>query len=166
MPKSLYKIVNLLGNQIKRVREEDLEDLKKSNFMFDSHFIVGGQCEKDKRSSIFLVFPEGNWVEVSDETPYAIIGNTGFGKPVLTRLLQNQYVSFKQAIKVAYISFDATYKNASDVDFPLDFVLLEDNSFDMKSFRKTEEDLEDFSNEWHERLKIVANELPDFIDIK
>lgn len=162
----LYKIVNLLGAQIRRVRDEDLEALKKSSFMFDSHFIVGGQCEHDKKSSIFLVFPEGNWVEVSDETPYAIIGNTGFGKPILTRLLHNQHVTFKQAIKAAYLSFDATFKNASDVDFPLDFILLKDGSFDMQEFRKEEDDLREFSKEWHQRLTKVANELPDFIDIE
>ncbi len=160
----LYKVVNLLGSQIKKVRDEDLEELQKSNFMFDAHFIVGGQCKDDKRSSLFLVFPEGNWVEVSDETPYAIIGNTGFGKPILTRLLHNQHVSFKQAIKVAYLSFDATFKNASDVDFPLDFVLLKDGTFEMQEFRKDEEELKHISHEWHERLSQASLDLPDFID--
>ena len=112
-----------------------------------------------------MVFPEGNWVEVSDETPYAIIGNTGFGKPILSRLVHNQNVTFKQAVKVAYLSFDATFKNASDVDFPLDFILLEDNTFNMHEFRKTEDDMREISKEWHERLKSVADELPDFIHI-
>ena len=118
----LYKVANLLGSMVKKVRVEDLEQLQQSKFFFDAHFIIGGQCSKDKRSSIFLVFPEGNWVEASDESPYTVIGNTGFGKSILRRLL-NEEISFDLAIKVAYLSFDATFKNASDVDFPLDFAL-------------------------------------------
>jgi putative proteasome-type protease len=80
---------------------EDLETLQQSKFIFDGHFILGGQCAKDKRSSIFLVFPEGNWVEVSDESPYTIIGNTGFGKSILRRLL-HENITFDLAIKAAF----------------------------------------------------------------
>jgi predicted proteasome-type protease len=72
----LFKVANLVGNAVKQARAEDLEQLQQSKFFFDGHFIVGGQCSNDKRSTIFLVFPEGNWVEASDESPYTIIGNT------------------------------------------------------------------------------------------
>ena len=158
----LYKVVNLLGDVVKKVRDEDLVSLKKSNFAFDAHFVIGGQCAHDKKSSIFLVFPEGNWVEVSDESPYAIIGNTGFGKPILRRLLHEQ-ITFDLAIKVAYLSFDATFKNASDVDFPVDFVLYKNDTFELQEFRKDEADLKETSIDWNQRLKQAANELPDFL---
>lgn len=158
----LYKVVNLLGKIVQNVRDEDLESLKKSNFAFDAHFIVGGQCAQDKRSSIFLVFPEGNWVETSDESPFAIIGNTGFGKPILRRLL-NEEITFDLAIKVAYLSFDATFKNASDVDFPLDFILYKNGTFNMEEIRKEEDDLKPISTEWNLKLKEAADELPDFL---
>lgn len=158
----LYKIANLLGNTIKKVRDEDLESLKKSNFLFDAHFIIGGQCVKDKRSSVFLIFPEGNWVETSDESPYAVIGNTGFGKPILRRLLHEE-ITFDLAIKVAYLSFDATFKNASDVDFPLDFALYRNNTFEFQEVRKTEEDLKSTSSLWNQKLVDAANNLPDFL---
>ena len=161
-PTKLFKVVNLLGDIIKTVRDEDLISLNKSNFAFDAHFIIGGQCEKDEQSSIFLVFPEGNWVEVSDESPYAIIGNTGFGKPILRRLLHSD-ISDDMAVKIAYLAFDATNKNASDVDFPLDFVLYKNNSFAFKEIRKTEEDLKAFSTEWNNKLKTAAMDLPEFI---
>lgn len=158
----LYKVVNLLGNTIKRVRQEDLESLTESKFTFDSHFIVGGQCSNDKKSSLFLIFPEGNWVEASDESPYSIIGNTGFGKPILRRLLHEE-VTFDLAIKVAFLSFDATFKNASDVDFPLDFVLYKNDTFTLQEFRKEEKDLAEVSHEWNEVLTKAALELPNFL---
>ena len=61
-PDKLYKVANLVGKAVKQVRVEDLEPLQQSKFFFDAHFIIGGQCSKDSRSSIFLIFPEGNWV--------------------------------------------------------------------------------------------------------
>ncbi len=161
-PDKLYKGANLLGEAVKRVRREDIEMLKSSNFLFDAHFIIGGQCERDKRASIFLIFPEGNWVETSDESPYAIIGNTGFGKPILRRLLHEE-ITFDLAIKAAYLSFDATFKNASDVDFPVDFMLYKNDSYELMEFRKTEEELKSTSMEWNQRLVDSANELPQFI---
>ncbi len=159
----LYKVVNLLGEMVKKVREEDLKSLEDSNFIFDAHFIVGGQCAKDDSASLFLVFPEGNWVEVSDESPYALIGNTGFGKPILRRLL-HEGIDFDTAVKVAYLSFDATFKNASDVDFPIDFVLYKNESFNFQEIRKSEGDLRDIANEWNNRLVHAAETLPNFLE--
>ena len=101
-------------------------------------------------------------MEASDESPYTIIGNTAFGKPILRRLLHEE-VSFDMPIKVAYLAFDATYKNASDVDFPLDFALYRNGSFDFQEFRKSEEDLKETSTRWNQILVKAANELPDFL---
>lgn len=158
----LYRYANLVGNVVKRVRAEDLEQLQQSKFFFDGHFIIGGQCAKDKRSTIFLIFPEGNWVEASDESPYTLIGNTAFGKPILRRLLHEE-ITFDLAIKVAYLAFDATFKNASDVDYPLDFALYRNGSFDITELRKSEEELKETSMRWNQSLVNAANELPDFL---
>jgi putative proteasome-type protease len=161
-PDKLYKVANLIGKAVKQVRSEDLEPLQQSKFSFDAHFIIGGQCAKDKRSSIFLIFPEGNWVEASEESPYTVIGNTGFGKSILRRLLHEE-ITFDLAIKVAFLSFDATLKNASDVDFPIDFALYKNGSFEIQELRKTEDELKGTSVLWNKKLVDAANELPDFL---
>ena len=161
-PDKLYKVANLVGKAVKQVRAEDLEPLLQSKFFFDAHFIIGGQCSKDSRSSIFLIFPEGNWVEASNESPYTVIGNTGFGKSILRRLLHEE-ITFDLAIKVAFLSFDATLKNASDVDFPIDFALYKNGTFDIHELRKTEDELKGTSVLWNKKLVDAANELPDFL---
>ena len=158
----VFKVANLIGNAVKQARAEDLEQLQQSKFFFDGHFIVGGQCVKDKRSTIFLIFPEGNWVEPSDESPYTLIGNTAFGKPILRRLLHEE-VTFDLAIKVAYLAFDATFKNASDVDYPLDFALYRNGTFEIQELRKTEDELKSTSIQWNQMLVNAANSLPDFV---
>ena len=161
-PDKLYKVANLIGKAVKQVRNEDLEPLQQSKFFFDAHFIIGGQCSKDNRSSIFLIFPEGNWVEASNESPYTVIGNTGFGKSILRRLLHEE-ITFDLAIKVAFLSFDATLKNASDVDFPIDFALYKNGTFEIQELRKTEAELKETSVTWNQMLVDAANDLPDFL---
>lgn len=158
----MYKVANMIGEAVRRSRDEDLQQLQQSKFAFDAHFIVGGQCKSDKTATIFLVFPEGNWVEVSDESPYTLIGNTGFGKPILRRIL-HENITFDTAIKAAYLSFDATYKNASDVDFPIDFALYRTGSFAIQELRKNEEELKGTSSEWNTMLVDAANKLPNFL---
>lgn len=158
----LYKIADHLGAIIKKVRNEDLKSLKQSNFIFDTHFIIGGQCEHDSVSTLFLVFPEGNWVEVSDESPYTLIGNVGFGKPILRRLLHER-ISFDMAIKIAYLAFDATFKNASDVDFPIDFALYKNDTYEFKQFRKSEAEMKETADMWNSMLEESAQKLPNFL---
>ncbi len=161
-PDKLYKVANLVGKAVKQVRTEDLEPLLQSKFFFDAHFIIGGQCSKDSRSSIFLIFPEGNWVEASNESPYTVIGNTGFGKSILRRLLHEE-ITFDLAIKVAFLSFDATFKNASDVDFPIDFALYKNGTFEIQELRKTENELKETAVQWNKMLVDAANDLPEFL---
>jgi len=101
-------------------------------------------------------------VEASDESPYTIIGNTGFGKSILRRLLHEE-ISFDLALKAAYLAFDATYKNASDVDFPIDFALYRNGTYTIQELRKTEEELKATSAQWNQMLVDAANDLPDFL---
>ena len=78
----LYKAINVFSRQLRRVADEDMEALKETGLQFDIHCIVGGQLEKDETHKLFLIYPQGNWVEITEGTPYQIIGASGYGKPV------------------------------------------------------------------------------------
>src|SRR5213078_1914525 len=83
----LYKVVNLYAQQVRRVAEEDAEALSRAELTFNAYSLIGGQMAGDTAHRLFLVYPEGNWVEIGPDTPYQIIGATGFGKPILERSL-------------------------------------------------------------------------------
>src|SRR5436853_138806 len=76
----------------------------------------------DVRHRLYLIYPQGNWVEVDSGTPYQIIGASGYGKPVLDRTLKYED-SLRFALKVGCLAFDSTRISAANVDFPLDVVL-------------------------------------------
>ena len=45
---------------------------------FNLHALIGGQMEHDREHKLYLLYPQGNWVEVGAGTPYCIIGETGY----------------------------------------------------------------------------------------
>ena len=148
----MYKAVNAFGEQVKRVAEEDKDALEKSGLKFNLNTIIGGQMRNDEEHKLFLLYPEGNWVELCEGAPYVIIGNSAQGKAILNRVV-NQNTSLKLALKAAFVSFDSTRISAADVDFPIDVVLYKKNSFDMAEYHYEEKDLEMVSKQWDKSLK-------------
>ena len=155
----LFKIVNLYAQQVRKLAELDGVALREADLRFNIHSLIGGQMSADSAHRLFLVYPEGNWVEIGPDTPYQIIGNSGFGKPILERALTIAD-PLLYAFKLGVLSFDATRLCAADVDFPLDVLLYTRGSFKLVEHRYDREDLKQISNWWQERMRAAIDELP------
>ena len=155
----LFKIVNLYAEQVRRIAEEDGVAIRASDLRFNIHSLIGGQMSADSAHRLFLVYPEGNWVEIGPDTPYQIIGNSGFGKPILERSLTH-LDPILYAFKLGILSFDATRLCAADVDFPLDVLLYTRGTFKLIEHRYERDDLREISNWWQERMRRAVDELP------
>ncbi|ALI99458.1 peptidase [Rufibacter tibetensis] len=156
----LYKAVNDFGAQVKRVAKEDKEQLEQAGLRFNLHTIIGGQLKDDEEHKLFLLYPEGNWVELGQGAPFVVIGNSGHGKAILNRTLTDES-SMQLALKTGFLSFDSTRVSANDVDFPIDVVLYRKDSFEMVEHRYTKKDLESISEQWDSELKAALNRIPD-----
>jgi putative proteasome-type protease len=160
----LFKAVNALADQIRQVSREDKESLVDSGLNFDFYALVGGQLAQDRDHLLYLVYPQGNWIEIGKGTPYQIIGSPAYGKPVLDRTLKYQD-SLRFALKVGCLAFDSTRISAADVDFPIDVVIYERNSYRITEHRYGKQDLAPISDWWQERLRNSVRELPaEWID--
>ncbi len=155
----LYQAVNLLAEQVRRVAREDRRALVESGMSFNIHTLVGGQMERDAAAKLYLLYPEGNWVDTESLTPYHVIGSTGYGKPILDRALTAED-SLRHAFKVACLSFDSTRISAADVDFPIDVVLYRRNSFRIVERRFEKQDFERLSQWWDARVRRAIEETP------
>lgn len=155
----LYKAVNAFAGQVRRVAEEDGQALRNANIWFNLYALVGGQLENDKEHKLYMIYPEGNWVEAAESSPYYIIGATGYGKPILDRALRYSD-PLDWALKVGYLSFDATRTSATDVAFPLDIVLYPRDSYRMAEHRYTEEDFREIADWWQEWIRRGVAEMP------
>lgn len=156
----LYKAVNAFGEQVKRVASEDKESLENAGFNFDLHSIIGGQLKDDEEHKLFLLYPEGNWVELGQGAPFIIIGNSGHGKPILNRTL-DENSSLKLALKAGFLSFDSTRVSSNNVDFPIDVAIYKKDSFHIIEQRYEKKDLESISNQWAEQLKSALEHVSD-----
>ena len=156
----LYKAVNAFGEQLRRVAEEDKASLEKAGLYFNLFTIVGGQLKDDDEHKLYLLYPEGNWVEIGESTPFVIIGNSGYGKPILNRTLTYE-TSMSIALKTGFLSFDSTRVSANDVDFPIDVVLYKRNSFNMIEHRFEKEDLARVSEYWAQELQVALQNIPE-----
>jgi putative proteasome-type protease len=155
----LYRVVDLYAQQVRRAAAEDGEVLEKNSLRFNSFALIGGQASEDSVHRLFLVYPEGNWVEIGPDTPYQIIGASGFGKPILERSLHRKDFML-YAYKVGILAFDATRLCAADVGFPMDVLLYHKGSYKFIERRYEQDELRAISDWWQERMRQSVQDLP------
>lgn len=157
----MYKAVNAFGEQLRQVAREDKASLAASGLIFNLYSIVGGQLENDTEHRLYLIYPEGNWIEIGEASPFTIIGNSGYGKPILNRALTYDS-SLRFALKTGFLSFDSTRVSANDVGYPIDVAILKRDSNQIVEKRYHEDDMGKIGEIWGQRLKdVIINEVPD-----
>jgi putative proteasome-type protease len=157
---TMLDAVSAFTRCLRRVAEEDREALEASKLTFNLHAIFGGRLGGDPEPAMYLVYPEGNWIEVDERTPYLSIGATAYGKPILDRALAFD-TPMRHALKIAYLSFDSSRFSSSDVGYPVDLVTL---SAADGSWREATFDFDDLSEQrqwWNRSIKELAGRLPD-----
>lgn len=155
----LYELVNLFGDQLRRVKAEDGPSLAASNHTFNLHAIIGGTLPSDPEPQLFYVYPEGNWVEAAVDSPYFIIGRTYYGRPILDRLLSFES-TLQQAISLALLAFDSTRESVNDVDYPIDMTVMPSDG-SMPVFRRFQEsDLATARIWWDDTLRTSLDQMP------
>ncbi|MDH3443131.1 MAG: peptidase [Deltaproteobacteria bacterium] len=160
----IYKAVNAFAEQIRRVAQEDEKFLAQSNLPFNIHVLIGGQFSGDRQHQLYLVYPQGNWIEIREGTPYHVIGSSGYGKPILDRTLVYD-TPMKTAIKIGCLAFDSTRISATDVDAPIDVVLYARDTFRMIEKRYSQEDLQGLTTSWQEQIRGAVDKFNvDWID--
>ncbi|MBT8412044.1 MAG: peptidase, partial [Octadecabacter sp.] len=130
---------------------------------FKASVIVGGQI-KGGQPTLFLVYPEGNFIEVTEDAPFFQIGETKYGKPILVRAYDPD-MGFEDAIKLLMVSFDSTIKANLSVGLPLDVQIYEADSFALDTQpRVTTKDpyFQSISTSWGDALRTALMHLPKY----
>jgi putative proteasome-type protease len=147
------------GSERIMVSAEDKAAIESAGLYFDLAALVGGQLERDDEHKLYLIYPQGNWVEVTEGTPHFSIGEGGYAKPLLDRALRYE-TSLEDALKIAYLAFDATLTSSTTVDFPLDLVLCGRGTCRAVQHRFERDDLKHVSEWWQKRLRDSIDECP------
>ncbi|MEQ9316513.1 MAG: proteasome-type protease [Henriciella sp.] len=161
---SMFQAARLVGQTLREVIRESAPDTgPDAESAFKATIILGGQIA-GAEPRLFMIYPEGNFVEASNETPFFQIGETKYGRPILIRAYEPD-MTFEAAVKLMMVSFDSTIKANLSVGLPFDLILYEKDALDITMQRRIEEDDPYFkliSDNWGEALKFAFGSLPDY----
>jgi len=160
---SMYQTVRLVGDTVKEVIASSSPAGEKADSYFNASFILGGQI-KGSPPRLFMIYPEGNFIESTDDTPFFQIGETKYGKPIIIRAYERT-MSLAETVKLLLVSFDSTLKSNLSVGLPLDLLFLEKDTFKVGLKKRIGQDDQYYraiSEGWSNALKTAFASLPDF----
>ena len=158
---SMFQAARLVGETLREVIQSTREPLDKASG-FSASMILGGQV-KGSPPRLYLIYPEGNFIEAQPETPFFQIGETKYGRPILVRAYDRD-MSFERAVKLLMVSFDSTIRANLSVGTPLDLQILEADALRLGYSRRiedTDEDWRAISDGWAGALRAAFDSLPD-----
>lgn len=158
---SLFHAASLLGDTLREVVSRNSGLSQGSKVDFGATFIIGGQIAGEA-PRLFLIYPEGNFIESTEDTPYFQIGESKYGKPIIDRVLRYDTPP-PQAMQCTLISFDSTLKSNLSVGMPIDLITVRPDQFKpARRLRVCEDDnyFRTLSRLWGEGLREVFASLP------
>jgi putative proteasome-type protease len=161
---TMFQVATSVGNLLREtIREQDASNGQDGSGTFTASIILAGQIA-GMEPRLFLIYPEGNFIEASYDTPFFQIGETKYGRPIILRGY-DRTMSFTDAVKLLMVSFDSTLKANLSVGLPLDLAVIRRDTFEpLHSRRITADDayFHSISAGWGEALKKAFDSLPDY----
>ena len=160
---TLFQAAKLIGDTLKEVVGSHRDGGQEAEATFGATLIMGGQI-KGMEPRLFMIYPEGNFVEASWDTPFFQIGETKYGRPIIIRGYDRD-MNFEDAIKLLMVSFDSTLKANLSVGLPLDLLVIGKDEFaPTHQHRLTHDDpyFDKISSNWGDALRSAFHSLPDY----
>lgn len=159
---SMFQVAQLVGETLRDVISANQGEGQSAE-AFNASIIVGGQIGNSE-PRLFLVYPEGNFIEASGDTPFFQIGETKYGRPILVRAYDPD-MCFEDAVKLLMVSFDSTLKANMSVGLPFDLQIYKRDTLKVGREKRIEEDdpyYQAISSGWGEALRKAFASLPGF----
>lgn len=160
---SMFQAARLVADTLREVIDQHRQAGQQADSSFRATLILGGQMAGSE-PRLFLIYPEGNFIEAGPDTPFFQIGETKYGRPILVRAFYPG-MGFEEAMKLMLVSFDSTVKANLSVGAPFDFHLYAAGSLATGRQGRIGPDdpyLQTVSRGWGDALKNALDRLPDF----
>jgi putative proteasome-type protease len=159
---SLYDAARTLGDQVRRVSDLDRAALEQDKYTFNIHLLLGGQIGS-QTPWLYLIYPQGNPLAATEDSPYLQIGECKYGRPILDRGVRYEHTVLEEAAKYALISIDSTMRSNVTVGPPIDMVMYRTDELRVvrtRRFHTKDHDLRDIHQQWEQALRKAVQELP------
>ena len=159
----LYEVADYIGKVLVDNQAQIGEKAQQNSVSVEATLILGGQIAGGE-AAIRLIYPVGNWINASPETPYLQIGEAKYGKPILERIIDRD-TSLENAARCALVSIDSTIRSNVSVGMPIDLVMIRDGELRVGRQVRIEEDTQfyiDIRQAWSQKLTEAVYTLPAF----
>jgi len=97
----MFDVARQVGELLRDVIRTASPTGERADSTFDATIMLGGQI-RGGGARLFLIYPEGNFLEASADTPFFQIGETKYGRPIILRAFEPT-MSYEQAIKLLLV---------------------------------------------------------------
>ena len=133
---TMLKVASIIGATLCQVRLEIDEKLATMKQGATASMIMAGQ-RKGGAMRLFLIYPEGNFIEATEDTPFLQIGEHKYGKPILDRVV-NPATPLNDAETAVLLSMDSTLRSNLSVGMPLDLCVIKRDDCKVSRQRRIE----------------------------
>lgn len=157
----LSQAAEYLGSLLRDQEDKHQEAVARAGFSADASFIIGGQFHGEA-PGLYLVYPQGNYITTSEQTPFLQTGETKYGKAILDRIVSNG-TSLDEAAMCALVSIDSTMRSNATVGPPVELLRYRRDTLAIGRYVSLGEDdpyLLEVKRLWNERLTEAFNALP------
>ena len=159
----LYEAAHYIGRLSQQEQSEHSDAMKQSKISGEASFIIGGQIA-GQEPGLYLVYPQGNYISASPETPYLQIGESKYGKPILDRIITST-TTLEDAARCTLVSLDSTIRSNISVGPPVELGIYEADSLDEPKHLKLSLNspmYKSMQKRWNEGLQRAFKRLPRF----
>jgi putative proteasome-type protease len=161
--KYLFEAAEYVGKISQRVQQEHSNAFAKSGISGATTLLIGGQITGQPHGLI-MIYPQGNYISSSPQTPYLQIGESKYGKPALDRIA-HPGLSLNEGASLTLVSLDATTRSNITVGPPFEIATYQKDSMRLscrRSFDEFDPYLINLRDSWNTGIVNVFNNLPPF----
>ena len=156
---NMFELAELVGHTLKKIITDVTTDQQEQSNYYGS-ILLGGQIQGEEMQ-LYNIYPQGNFINATSDTPFFQIGESKYGKPILDRALKYD-MPLSEALRCGLISFDSTLRSNVSVGMPLDALIYKEGSLHVPVGKRIyEEDpyFSQISKLWSETLRKGLNSL-------
>lgn len=161
-PPSMFRAAQLVGEAVQIANETVGKALASIRISGASSILLGGRIG-DAPPTLYLIYSAGNFIENRPDVPFFQIGETKYGRPMLDRVVSLK-TPLGEAVKIGFLSFDASIRSNLAVGRPLDLMVLPSKPGARPLVKRIGLDdayFNDLSARWGDLLNTAAAAIPD-----
>ena len=159
----LFEAATYIGQLNLAIQSEHGPALRQAGASAEATFILGGQIAGEP-PGLFLIYPQGNAIAASAETPYLQIGDSKFGKSALDRIA-DPGLSLDDGARLCLVSLESTARANLSVAPPYEVAIYPRDALQLSHRMRLDSDspdLQALTQSWEQSQRQAFAALPRF----